>query len=117
VTRWPEDPTLQDNAERVFSGLVDPFVGRKMADFFARAGLMENAVNFEPDRLLMVVGQIDPDRRLKWVEQLAAARPHIARIIGGAREADDFVEAFPRFNDRRDTSSNTALYFVRGKVR
>jgi hypothetical protein len=52
-----------------------------------------------------------------WSIRSLAARPPIARIIGGAREADDFVEAFPRFNDRRDTSGDTALYFVRGKVR
>ena len=116
MTHWPEDSALQANAERVFSGLVDPFVGRKMAAFFAQAGLTEIAVDFEPDRLFTVVGQIDPDRRLDWVEQLTAARPHIAQIIGGERKADDFVEAFLRFNDRPDTSSYTALYFVRGRA-
>lgn len=115
VTHWPEDRALQRDAERVFSGLVDPFAGRKMAAFFAQAGLTEIAVDFEPDRIFTVVGQIDPDRRLNWVEQLAAARPQIAQIIGGEREADDFVEAFLRFHDRPDTSSYTALYFVRGR--
>jgi hypothetical protein len=34
VTHWPEDPVLQPVLERVFSGLVDPFVGRKMAPMF-----------------------------------------------------------------------------------
>ncbi len=114
VTHWPEDAALQEKAERVFSGLVDPFVGRKMAAFFAEAGLKEIAVDFEPDRIFTVVGQIDPGQRLNWVEQLTAARPRIAQIMGSEREADDFVEAFLRFNDRPDTNSYTALYFVRG---
>jgi SAM-dependent methyltransferase len=117
VTHWPEDPALQGDAERVFSGLVDPYVGRKMAAFFADAGLTDIAVDFEPDRLFTVVGQIDPDRRQNWVEQLTAAHPHIVRILGGKPEAEAFVEAFLRFNDRSDTSSYTALYFTRGMVR
>jgi SAM-dependent methyltransferase/transposase-like protein len=116
VTNWPADAALQQNTERVFSGLVDPFVGRKMAAFFAQAGLTEIAVDFEPDRIFTVVGQIDPNRRLNWIEQLTAARPQIEQIMGGEREADDFVEAFLNFNDRPDTSSYTALYFVRGTV-
>jgi hypothetical protein len=72
------------------------------------------AVHFEPDRLFTIVGQIDAERRRNWVEQLTAARPHIARILGGERAADKFVEAFLGFQDRPDTSSYTALFFVRG---
>jgi SAM-dependent methyltransferase len=116
LTHWPEDPGLQGDAERVFSALVDPFVGRKMAALFSQAGLKDIAVHFEPDRLFTVVGQIDKERRLNWVEQLTAARRHIVRIMGGEHEADAFVEAFLHFNDRPDTSSYTALYFVRGTV-
>jgi ubiquinone/menaquinone biosynthesis C-methylase UbiE len=116
VTHWPEDPILQADAERVFSGLVDPFIGRKMASLFAQAGLTNLAVHFEPDRLFTSVGQIDPERRRNWVEQLTAARPHIARIMGGEGVADKFVEAFLSFQDRLDTSSYTTLFFVRGTV-
>lgn len=116
VTHWPEEPALQADIERVFSGLVDPFVGRKMATFFAQAGLTDIAVDFEPDRLFTVIGPIDPERRRNWAEQFAAARLSIARILGGERQADDFVDAFLRFYDRPDTSSYTTLYFVRGSV-
>jgi SAM-dependent methyltransferase len=116
VTHWPEDEALQRDVNRVFEGLVDPFVGRKMASFFLDAGLKDISVQFEPDRLFTVVGQIDPDRRHNWAEQLTAARPHIARILGGEPEADAFIERFLRFQDRPDTGSYTALYFVRGCV-
>jgi ubiquinone/menaquinone biosynthesis C-methylase UbiE len=116
VTHWPEDPMVQGDAERVFSELVDPFIGRKMASLFAQAGLTDLAVHFEPDRLFTNVGQIDPERRRNWVEQLTAARPHIARIMGDEGLADQFVEAFLSFQDRPDTSSYTTLFFVRGTV-
>jgi hypothetical protein len=86
-----------------------------MAAFFAQAGLKDIAVDSELDRILTVVGQIDPDRRTNCVEQLTAARAQIARIVAGEREAEDFVEALLRFNDRPDTGSYTALYFVRAR--
>ena len=70
VTHWPEDPILQADAERVFSGLVDPFIGRKMASLFAQAGLTDLAVHFEPDRLFTIVGQIDAERRRGTVPSL-----------------------------------------------
>lgn len=114
VTHWPEDPALQADVERVFPALVDPFIGRKMASLFTQAGLIDVAVHFEPDRLYTVVGRIDPGRRRNWIEQFAAARPYIARILGGEREADAFIEAFLHFQDSPDTGSYTALYFVSG---
>ncbi len=114
MTHWPEDPALQADVERVFPALVDPFIGRKMASLLAQAGLVDVTVRFEPDRLYTVVGRIDPERRRNWVEQLTAARPYIACIVGGEREADTFAEAFLRYQDRPDTGSYTALYFVSG---
>jgi ubiquinone/menaquinone biosynthesis C-methylase UbiE len=86
VTHWPEEEALQRDVNRVFEGLVDPFVGRKMASFFLDAGFEDISVQFEPDRLFTVVGQIDPDRRHNWVEQLTAARApyrtHFGRRAG-----------------------------------
>jgi hypothetical protein len=100
----------------VFSELVDPFIGRKMTSSFAQAGLTDLAVHFEPDRLFTNVGQIDPERRRNWMEQLTPARPHIAPIMGDEGLADQFVDAFLSFHDRPDTSSYTTLFFVRGTV-
>jgi ubiquinone/menaquinone biosynthesis C-methylase UbiE len=70
ITHWPEDPTLQADAERVFSGFVDPYIGLKMASLFAQAGLTDLAVHFEPDRLSTIVGQIDAERRRGTVPSL-----------------------------------------------
>jgi ubiquinone/menaquinone biosynthesis C-methylase UbiE len=116
LTHWPEDEGLQRDAERVFSALIDPFVGRKMVSFFVQAGVTNVTVDFEPDRLFTTIGRIDPERRRNWVTQFGAIRPHVARILGSEHKADDFIERLLHFYDRPDTSSYTALYFVRGIV-
>src|SRR5207344_2523466 len=75
-----------------------------------QAGLTDLAVHFEPDRLFTNVGQIDPERRRNWMEQLTPARPHIARIMGDEGLADQFVDAFLSFQGRPVTSSYTTLF-------
>jgi len=67
VTHWPEDPMVQGDAERVFSELVDPFIGRKTASLFAQAGLTDLAVHFEPT-----------------VHQCGSNRPRATAQLGGA---------------------------------
>jgi ubiquinone/menaquinone biosynthesis C-methylase UbiE len=116
VTHWPEDAELQPMVERVFPRLVDPFIGRKMAPMFRAAGLRDIEVDFEADRLFTVTGAIDAERRRNWLEQLAAARSFIAQTLGGEDAADRFVDAFIAYQDRADTCSYTALYFVRGRA-
>ena len=115
VTHWPEDPTLQPLVERVFPQFIDPFVGRKLASLFHAADLVDVAVDAEPDRLFTVIGSIDPARRQNWVEQWAAARSYVAEILGSGAEADRLAAAFLAYQDRADTSSYTALYFVQGR--
>jgi hypothetical protein len=66
--------------------------------------------------LFTTVGAIDPERRENCVVQLAAARRHIAKIHGRDEAATEFDDAFNRYDDRPDTSSYTAFYFVRGQV-
>jgi ubiquinone/menaquinone biosynthesis C-methylase UbiE len=115
LTHWPEDPALQPLVERVFRRLVDPFVGRKLAPIFREAGLVDIAVDFEPDRLFTVVGSIDPARRQNWGEQWMAGRPYIAEILGSEAAADALTAAFLAYQDRADSCSYAALYFVRGR--
>ena len=110
----PPDPGLEQRAERVFAGLVDPFAGRKMATMFLNAGLVNVAVDIEPDHLFTVIGAIEPDRRRNWEESLAAARPHIAGILGGDSAATDFIQDFLQFQDKPGTCSYTGLFFARG---
>ncbi len=115
-TEGGPDPALQTSADRVFPALVDPFIGRKMASLMRQAGLADIAVHFEADRLFTVVGQVDPERRRNWVDQFAAARPYMARVLGGEPQADAFTEAFLAYQDRPDTASYTALYLASGIV-
>jgi ubiquinone/menaquinone biosynthesis C-methylase UbiE len=116
VTHYPEDAELQPQILTVFPRLVDVYIGRKTAPIFYACGLTDISVNFEPDALFTTIGSVDPERRENWVVQLAAARPHIAKILGGDEAAREFSEAFIRYYDRADTSSYTALYFIRGRV-
>jgi SAM-dependent methyltransferase len=117
VTHWPEDPTLQPQLNAVVPQLVDVFIGRKMAPIFLDAGLAGIEVDFVPDRLFTVIGALDPDRRQNLADQLSAARPYIAKILGGEHEADQFTAGFLRYYDHPATCSYTTLYFVRGTVR
>jgi hypothetical protein len=116
MTHCPEDPALQPLVERVFPGIVDPFIGRKLAPIFREAGLIDIAVDFEPDRLFTVIGSIDPARRQNWVEQWMAGRPYVAGILGSEAAADALTAAFLAYQDRADSCSYTALYFVRGRA-
>jgi len=116
VTHYPEDEALQRQILTVFPRLVDVYIGRKTAPIFYKCGLINISVVFEPDSLFTTVGSIDPERRENWVVQLAAARPHIAIILGSDKMAREFGDSFIRYYDRPDTSSYTALYFVRGRV-
>jgi SAM-dependent methyltransferase len=116
VTHYPEDKALQRQILTVFPGLVDVYIGRKTAHIFHTCGLIDISVVFEMDSLFTTVGSIDPQRRENWVAQLAAARPHIAKILGSDAMAREFGDSFIRYYDRPDTSSYTALYFVRGRV-
>jgi SAM-dependent methyltransferase len=105
VTHWPEQSNLQPLVNKVFPALVDPFIGRKMAPMFKAAGFTDISVDFEPDRLFTAIGSIDPERRRNWEEQLTAARPYIAKALGGDAKADDFAAGFLAYQDRPDTCS------------
>jgi SAM-dependent methyltransferase len=82
VTHEPPDPAIQPMTEFVFGGLVDPFIGRKMAGMCRAAGLIDIDVKMEVDRVFTVIGKIDPDRRHNWEIQLSAARDRIAELLG-----------------------------------
>lgn len=114
VTHYPIDPALQDRVNRVFSGLVDPFIGRKMAPMLIATEFSAVAVEVEPDQLFTVIGTIDPQRRRNWEEQLAAVEPYIAKILGGEGAATEFVRDFLAFQDDPETCSYTTLLFARG---
>ena len=77
--------------------------------------MIDIAVDFEPDRLFTAIGSIDPARRQNWVEQWTTGRPYVAGILRSEAAADALTAAFLAYQDRADSCSYTALYFVRGR--
>jgi hypothetical protein len=51
VTHEPPDPAMQPLAEYVFSQLVDPFIGRRLATMSRQAGLIDIQVAMEADNV------------------------------------------------------------------
>jgi ubiquinone/menaquinone biosynthesis C-methylase UbiE len=114
VTHEPPDPAIQPMAEFVFGGLVDPFIGRKMAGMCRIAGLVDIDAKMEADRVFTVVGKIDPRRRRNWEVQLSAAANRISELLGSKALADAFIEKFIAYQDRPDTATYCTLYIVNG---
>ena len=115
VTNEPPDPAIQPMLEFVFNGLVDPFIGRKMAGMSRDCGLIDIDVKMETDRVFTVIGKIDPERRRNWEIQFSGARNRIAELLGSQALADAFVEKFIAYQDRPDTASYCTLYIVRAR--
>jgi SAM-dependent methyltransferase len=112
VTHDPPDPAIQPMIEFVFEGLVDPFIGRKMAGMCRDCGLTQIDVKMETDRVFTVVGTIDPERRRNWEIQWSGARSRTAELLGSKALADAFVEPFMAYQDRPDTTSYCTLYII-----
>ena len=115
VTHEPPDPAMQPLAEYVFSQLVDPFIGRRLAAMSRQAGLIDIQVAMETDNVFSVVGKIDAERRNNWEVQLKAAREQIIKHLGSAAMADAFIDSFMRYQDREDTASYCMLFIVSGR--
>jgi SAM-dependent methyltransferase len=112
VTNEPPDLAIQAMTEFVFSGLVDPFIGRKMAGMCRDCGLIDIEAKMETDRAFTVIGKIDPERRRNWEIQLSGARNRIAELLGSQALADAFIEKFIAYQDRLDTASYCTHYIV-----
>jgi SAM-dependent methyltransferase len=115
VTHEPPDPAIQPMTEFVFGGLVDPFIGRKMAGMCRAAGFVDIDAIMEADRVFTVVGKIDADRRRNWEIQLSAARNRITELLGSQALADAFIEKFIAYQDRSDTATYCTLYIVNAR--
>lgn len=116
VTHYPIDELLQEDANRFFHSVIDPFVGRKMYWMFQQAGLLDIKVDYEPDASFTISGAIDKDHRENWVDQLKAAFPAAVKCFGSEEKAQSFVDRFLEYHDREDTFTSCSLYFVEGIV-
>jgi SAM-dependent methyltransferase len=112
VTHHPPDPAIQPMMELVFNGLVDPFIGRKMAGMCRECGLIDIDAKLETDRVFTVVGTIDPERRHNWEIQWSGARTRTGEILGSQALADAFIDKFIAYQDRPDSATYCTLYIV-----
>jgi SAM-dependent methyltransferase len=112
VTHEPPDPAIQPMIEFVFGGLVDPFIGRKMAGMCRDCGFIDIDVKMEVDRVFTVVGKIDLERRRNLEIQWSGARSRTAELLGSQVLADAFIEKFIDYQDRPDTATYCTLYIV-----
>lgn len=112
VINEPPDPAIQPMTEFVFNGLVDPFIGRKMAIMCGECGLIDIDVKMETDRVFTVVGSIDQERRRNWEIQWSGAKHRTAELLGSQTLADAFIEKFIMYQDRPDTATYCTLYIV-----
>lgn len=112
VTNEPPDPAIRPMIEFVINGLVDPFIGRKIAGMCRDSGLVDIDVKMETDRVITVIGKIDPERRRNWEIQWSGARNRTAELLGSQALADAFIEKFMAYQDRPDTATYCTLYIV-----
>ncbi|MBR0795254.1 methyltransferase domain-containing protein [Bradyrhizobium jicamae] len=112
VTNEPPDPAIQPIAEFVFNGLVDPYIGRKMAGMCRECGLIDIDVKMETDRAFTVIGSIDQERRRNWEIQWSGAKHRTAELLGSQALADAFIEKFMAYQDRPDTATYCTLYIA-----
>jgi len=112
VTHEPPDAAIQSMIEFVFNGLVDPFIGRKMAGMCRDCGLTDIDAKMEADRVFTVIGKIDPERRRNWEIQWSGARSRTAELLGSEALADAFIDRFMAYQDRPDTATYCTLYIV-----
>jgi len=114
---YPEDAVVQRTAEIVVTALAatgfDPFVGRKLFWLAQKAGLTNIHVQVECYHL--IAGEIDQRILKQWELKLEIARPQLARILGGASEAQKQTRAFLEYLSRPDTLTYSTVFTVAGE--
>src|SRR5207244_12483891 len=91
----------------------DPFVGRKLFSFARNAGLTNIDVQVECYHL--IAGEADPHILQQWELKLEIARPQLARVHGGEREAEEQSRAFLEYLRRPDSLTYSTVFTVAGE--
>ncbi|MCH8148403.1 MAG: methyltransferase domain-containing protein, partial [Planctomycetes bacterium] len=105
VYNYPVDEALQSDIESVISGLIDPYVGRKMYSMFLGEGMLDITVDIEADRIFTVIGKIDEERRRNMADQYTATLPQMTKIVGSQQKAESYIQRHLAYLDREDTIS------------
>ena len=114
---YPENPAVQRTLEKVVAALgasgFDPFVGRKLFWLARNAGLTNIDVQVECYHL--IAGKADPQILQQWELKLEIAKPQLARVLGGEREAEEQSQAFLEYLRRPDTLTYSTVFTVAGE--
>jgi ubiquinone/menaquinone biosynthesis C-methylase UbiE len=114
---YPEDPVVQDTAERVVKALAatgfDPFVGRKLFWLAHKAGLKNIDVRVESYHL--IAGEIAPAVLKQWELKLEIAAPQLARLLGSEVAAREQTRRFLEYLRRPDTLTYSTVFTVTGE--
>jgi len=116
MENYPIDEALQRDLEETMPKVVDCYIGRKTFSMFHNLGFTDIRVDFEPDRILTIVGRIRPEQRKNMVDQWQAAWANTVRLMGSDERVRAFHDRYFAYVDREDTFSPCALYFVKGRV-
>src|SRR5207253_180806 len=114
---YPENHAVQRSLEKVVAALgatgFDPFVGRKLFSLARNAGLTNIDVKVECYHL--IAGEADPHILRQWELKLEIARPQLARVLGGEREAEEQSRAFLEYLRRPDSLTYSTVFTVAGE--
>jgi len=114
---YPEDRSVQRTLERVVEALsatgFDPLVGRKLFWLARNAGLTNIDVQVECYHL--IAGEADPHILQQWELKLEIAKPQLARVLGGEREAEEQSRAFLEYLRRPDSLTYSTVFTVAGE--
>ena len=114
---YPENHAVQRSLEKVVAALgatgFDPFVGRKLFSLARNAGLTNIDVKVECYHL--IAGEADPHILQQWELKLEIAKPQLARVLGGDREAEEQSRAFLEYLRRPDSLTYSTVFTVAGE--
>ncbi len=113
---FPIEKRLQSDLARLqdtLRGSLDPFVGRKLFNYFRAAGLADIRVHLLPYHLY--VGTADEGALENWKAKFSTIRPYALRAFPTERAYHEFVESFMAMLRDPDTFTYSVLIIVVGE--
>jgi ubiquinone/menaquinone biosynthesis C-methylase UbiE len=115
VMQYPTNAVVEDGIARVLScvkGLFDPFVGRKLVNYFHQAGLTINSVHVMPYHVYM--GQVAEADVANWTSKLEQLRSRCVSAFDSQAEYDRFASEFLKHMATPGVFTYSTLILVEG---
>ena len=117
IWHFPEDIELQRDIETIWPHLqntgFDPYIGRKLYNFFYKNKLKNIKVKCESYHLFP--GKIDDKNYKLWDLKLDIALPQIAEALASQKKAIEFKEKYLNYLQREDTMTYSVVFTVSGE--